>query len=164
MAKRKKLGKDQKARLIELNAGVCCVCKRRDIGINFHHIDHTPSNNDLANIAVLCVQDHDAHHRPSEYAPMNHSELGSTEIREYKEEWEYFVNQAKQPNPKVFAVLTVYGSNEEIHSLRLFFQDSSGHIYLERLYHTVLEPLEKCMDKQMAELQWLERQSPTGAS
>src|SRR5205085_2954801 len=155
MSRRKELSKTKKATLRMLNADVCCVCKRHDIGMNFHHIDHNPSNNDLANIAVLCVQDHDAHHRPSEYAPMNHSELRVDEIRAYKQEWEGFVNEAKQTRPNILAVLNVYGTYEQIHSFRLLFQNSEGHIFLERLYHILDEPLDKGVDRCMSELEWL---------
>jgi hypothetical protein len=155
MSRRKDLSKAKKAKLRTLNAGVCCVCKRRDIGINFHHIDHNPSNNDVANIAVLCVQDHDAHHRPSEYAPMNHMELGVNEIRACKREWEDFVNEAQKTHPKIFAVLNVYGTYEQIHSFRLLFQNGAGHIFLERLYHILTEPRDKCIDRYMSELDWL---------
>src|SRR5437588_9836570 len=133
MSGRKELSKTKKASLRALNAGVCCVCKRRDIGINFHHIDHNPANNDLANIAVLCVQDHDAHHRPSEYTPMNHIEIGVDEIRAYKQEWEGFVNEAKQKHPNILAVVNAYGNYEQVHSVRLLFQNATGHIFLERL-------------------------------
>jgi len=64
--------------LLRKNAGVCCVCKIRNIGVNFHHIDGDASNTVEENMAVLCVRDHDAHHRPEEYRPdaaVNHLDL-----------------------------------------------------------------------------------------
>ena len=66
------------------NAGVCCVCRTRGLGTNFHHIDRDPSNNDPGNIAVLCVREHDQHHRPDRYAPIdpsvNHTEMSADDI------------------------------------------------------------------------------------
>jgi len=57
---------------MDRNAGVCCVCKQRWIGVQLHHIDGDHSNTIDENLAVLCVKDHDAHHRPKCYRNLNH--------------------------------------------------------------------------------------------
>lgn len=118
--KRKKLIKAE-LNVKQLNAGVCCVCKARGVGINFHHIDHNPSNRDPSNIAILCVGDHDAHHRPGEY-PSRHTELGADKIRECKQEWEWFVAEAQRDHPQALAVINAYGNGGELHCMKLIFQ------------------------------------------
>ncbi len=45
--------------LLRKNARACCVCKARNVGLNFHHIDGDSSNTTEASLAVLCVRDHD---------------------------------------------------------------------------------------------------------
>ena len=105
--------------LLEKNLDVCCVCKERGIGINFHHIDGNPENNNESNIAVLCVQEHDQYHRARAYDKTKHLELGTDRIREFKKEWEQTVEESKSDNPKIIAALSVYGNYDNIHSVRL---------------------------------------------
>jgi hypothetical protein len=80
---RKHISNSLQISLLAANAGVCCVCKTRGVGTNFHHIDHNNAHNEPKNIAVLCVRDHDAHHRPLKYAALNHLDLSAEEIRQY---------------------------------------------------------------------------------
>lgn len=154
-SKRKNLTPQQKEKLRSMNAGVCCVCKRRGLGVNFHHIDGDPSNNALENIAVLCVKEHDAHHRPQAYTKMNHLELGTEKILEYKREWEAFVKEAQKENPKVLATINIYGPEESIHSMRLIFQTIGSKIVAERLYHLFTGPPESWIDSAIDEVRWL---------
>lgn len=151
---RKHLSERQKAELREANRFVCCVCKERGLGVNFHHIDHDSSNNDLSNIAVLCVEDHDAHHRPHRYE-VSHTELSTEEIRQHKQEWEAFVEEAQKQNPNILATVNVYGSRDNIHSLRLIFQDENSKIVLERTHHLVTAPPDKWIEAVIDEVRWL---------
>jgi hypothetical protein len=92
---RKRISPTKYDAILVANANVCCVCKRRGIGVNVHHIDHDPSNDDPSNLAPLCIQEHDAHHRPKQYPALNHLDLGAEEIRYCKTEWERFVSEWK---------------------------------------------------------------------
>jgi hypothetical protein len=152
---RKRLSGNQYAEIQERNAGVCCVCKRRGIGINVHHIDNDPANNAISNLAVLCVQEHDAHHRPDRYPALNHLDLGADAIREYKEKWEAFVEEARQPHPRVLAAVNVYGTHNHLHSARLLFQWLDGTVILERTYHLLEGPLSQWSDWILDEVKWL---------
>ncbi|MEW6130233.1 MAG: hypothetical protein AB1757_24575 [Acidobacteriota bacterium] len=152
MGKRKKLTNPEMTHLLLLNAGVCCVCKARGVGVNFHHIDHDPSNNDPANIAVLCVEDHDAHHRPKKYTQLKHTELGADKIRAHKEEWEAFVADAKKEHPQSIAVINAYGTLDAIHAVRMIFQKVDGKIVLERHYHLLDGPIEMWIDSILEEM------------
>jgi len=94
----------------------CCVCKRKDVGFNLHHLDGNSSNSIDANLAVLCVEDLDHHHRPANYASKpNHTELGVAEILKFKTSWEQFVMEAGLLAPKVIATLSAYGTLELLH-------------------------------------------------
>jgi hypothetical protein len=140
--------------LLEKTAGVCCVCKQRGLGVNLHHIDGDNSNTTEENLAVLCIKDHDVHHRPSAYAGLNHIELGAERIREFKKSWEAFVAEAAEPNPTTLAVINLYGNQSEIHSMKLIFQWASGKVEFERVYHLLDGPIESWIDRAIDEVAW----------
>ena len=154
-SKRKNLTSKQKEKLLSLNAGVCCVCKTRGQGVNFHHIDGDNTNTVFENLAVLCVKDHDAHHRPQVYTEMNHLELETEEILKYKLEWEAFVKEAQKESPKVLAVINIYGTEESIHTMVLIFQSIESKIIFERQYHLLTGPPESWIDSAIDEVRWL---------
>lgn len=143
----------QKQRLLEANAFRCCVCKRPNVGFNFHHIDGDSSNTVDENLAVLCVEDHDVHHRPGEYeVRTKHLELGAKEISRLKNSWEAFVIEARKPNPRVIATLSSYGTEDLIHSLELVLQWPDERIEYKRSFHLLEGDIERLIDHVMAEL------------
>ena len=152
--KRKNLSLKKQRELLRRNVGVCCICRERGLGINFHHIDGNPSNDKLENIAVLCVKEHDQHNRPQRYIVPNHLRLGTKKIKKKKEEWEKFVKEASKKNTKVLAVLNVFGNYKNIHSMKLLFQ-WKDKIIIERIYHLHSGPMESWVDSAFDELSWL---------
>ncbi|MBI4929913.1 MAG: hypothetical protein HY841_04060 [Bacteroidetes bacterium] len=152
--KRIRIPPKTRKKLLDKNLGVCCVCKERDIGINFHHLDEDPSNNEEENLAVLCVKEHDMHHRPKAYA-LKHLELGMSKIRKYKHQWEKTVQEAKSTSPKIIAVLNIYGSRKSIHSVRFLVQDINGKIIYQRLYHLLTGSPDQWTDDIIEEVSWL---------
>jgi len=145
----------QRKRILEKNANVCCVCKVRGMGLELHHIDGDNSNTVDGNLAVLCAKDHDYHHRPNAYNMLNCRELSATEIKEYKDSWESFVNEAKQNNPRIVAVLNVYGNEHHIHSMRLILQWENGKVEFERIFHLLDGSYETWIDNMLEEVDWL---------
>jgi hypothetical protein len=133
--KRKRPSPEQRDRLLKNNAHRCCVCKRGSVGLHLHHIDGDSSNTVDKNLAVLCVQDHDLHHRPTAYNSTKHTELSEQIIRDLKNSWESFVTEAKQNSPKIIATINAYGSHEQIHAVRLVMQWSDERIGYERVFH-----------------------------
>jgi hypothetical protein len=112
-----------------------------------------PSNSIDANLAVLCVEDHDHHHRPSNYASKpNHTELGATEILKFKTAWEQFMMEARQPAPKVIATLSAYGTLDLIHSLQLVLQWPDETIAFKESYHLLDGNLDRLTDKVFADM------------
>lgn len=145
--------KSQRERLLKANAFRCCVCKRSSVGFHFHHIDGDSSNTVDANLAVLCVEDHDRHHRPNEYEfRPNHLELDAKEILRLKGSWEEFVVEARRPEPKVIATLSAYGTKELIHSLQLVMQWPDEKIEYKRSFHLLDGDLDRLTDGVFEEL------------
>jgi hypothetical protein len=143
----------QREHLFTANAHRCCVCKRHAVGFNLHHIDHDSSNTIDENLAVLCVEDHDRHHRPGVYQThVNHLELGPAQIKNHKQSWETFFSEARQPAPKVIATLAAYGTYELIHSLQLVMQWPDERIEYKKSYHLLDGDLNNMTDAVFDEL------------
>jgi hypothetical protein len=134
---RRKLKKEQRERLLAANGQMCCVCKAFGVGLEFHHIDLDHANTADENLAVLCVSDHDAHHRPSRYT-IRHVELGASEIRRHKQEWEAFIREAQLPKPRLLATVSAYGTAEYVHSAKVTYQWTTGKIVFDRVYHQLV--------------------------
>ena len=135
------------------NAGRCCVYKRKGIGLHLHHIDGDNSNTVDENIAVLCVEDHDHHHRPDKYTKANHLELSREKLLEYKRSWESFVENAQSQNPSVLAVINVFGSFEHVHAAKIIFQWPNQKIEFERTFHLLEGNFEYWTDEMISEVQ-----------
>ena len=136
---RKNPTKKQRERLLESNANRCCVCKENNIGLQLHHIDGNNENTIDSNLAVLCTHDHDAHHRPQHYK--NCEMLDSNTLMNYKNSWEAFILEAREENPKVLAIINVFGTYDFIHSMKLIMQwvgdkqIRNNRIEYEKVYH-----------------------------
>jgi hypothetical protein len=144
---------NQRQRLLEANANRCCVCKRSGLGLHLHHIDGDSSNTVDQNLAVLCVEDHDRHHRPGAYkTAVNHLELNPTEIQIHKTQWEAFVIEAKSDSPNVIATLSCFGTNELIHSIQLVLQWASERIEYKRSYHLLDGNFDRLTDEIIGEI------------
>lgn len=138
-------------KLYEKNANSCCVCKRTGIGLNLHHIDGDNSNTVEDNLAVLCVNEHDAYHRPSKYPSLNHLDLYADKISAYKIEWENFVQECRKEEPKVLAVINAFGTYENIVGMKIVFQWENGKIIFERCFQQLDGDLNYWTDMALAE-------------
>jgi hypothetical protein len=61
----------------------CCVCNQPGLAIQIHHIDENPSNNDPANLAVLCLQ----HHEETQVRGGFGKKLKAVDVQLYRREW-----------------------------------------------------------------------------
>lgn len=152
---RKKPAASQRKRLLERNAWRCCVCKREGIGLHLHHIDGDNSNTIDDNMALLCVEDHDHHHRPSKYTRTRHLHLGSDRILKYKTSWEAFVTNAQSNDPSVIAVVNVFGTLEHVHASKIIFKWPDEKIEFERIFHLLEGNFDYWTDEMLAEVQSL---------
>lgn len=144
----------QRRRLFKANANRCCVCKRPNLGLHLHHIDGDSSNTVDDNLAVLCVEDHDRHHRPGSYsAAVNHLDLSPKVIAEHKKSWESFVIEARSEAPTVLATLAAYGTKECVHSLQLVMQWPDERIEYKRSFHLLDASLDRMTNEIIAEVQ-----------
>lgn len=128
------------------------MCKRTGIGLNLHHIDGDSSNTVEENLAVLCINEHDAHHRPGKYPSLNHLDLSAEKISAYKIEWEAFVQECKKDGPRALAMINMFGTHENIVGMKLIFQWENGKIIFERCYQQLDGDVDYWTDKAFEEI------------
>ena len=150
---RKNPSPKQRSRVIAANAERCCVCKRDGVGLHLHHIDGNNSNTVDENLAVLCVEDHDKHHRPQNYIKPRHTELSSKELQDYKSSWEKFVRNARSDSPTVIAVINIFGDKQQIHAAKIIFQWPDEKIEFERVFHLLEGDFNYWTDEMVSEVQ-----------
>jgi len=96
---RKKLPQPSEKRILVMNKHCCCICENDGMfkEVVIHHIDGNNSNNEMENLAVLCLQ-----HASLADAGLQKGKLGSwkkltpSEVREYKKHWETKVGIEKK--------------------------------------------------------------------
>ena len=153
MTRRIRITDTQKRRLLAANAGRCCVCKRNKIGFHFHHIDGNPLNTVDDNLAVLCVEDHDRHHRQLAYqARVNHLDLDAEQVLKYKASWERFVSACQSPGAPVLATLTMFGTEDLIHSAQVVYQWRDETIEHKHSFHLLDGGYEQWVDDLITEV------------
>ena len=69
----------------------CCVCRERGKAVQVHHVDEDPSNNTLANLAVLCLECHNQTQLSGGFGRKLNAEL----VVKYREEWAARVSQRR---------------------------------------------------------------------
>jgi hypothetical protein len=96
---RKHLPRKLEKRILVMNKHCCCICENDGMfkEVVIHHIDGDNSNNEIENLAVLCLQ-----HASMADTGLKRGKLGSgkkltpSEVREYKKHWETKVGIEKK--------------------------------------------------------------------
>ena len=154
MTRRIRVTDKQRRRLLAANADRCCVCKRNEVGFHLHHIDGDSSNTIDGNLAVLCIEDHDRHHRPKAYrSRVNHLELDAERILKYKMSWEKFVSACHVPGSPVLATVTMFGTKEEVHSTQVVYQWKDETIEHTHSFHLLEGGYEQWADDIVKEVE-----------
>lgn len=82
MGKRKNIPPALRSSVLLDNQHACCICGKG--GVQIHHIDSDPLNNDSMNLAVLCMDHHGEATAPKGLT----AKLNPEEIAKYKDRWE----------------------------------------------------------------------------
>src|SRR5690349_21179477 len=80
---RVRIPKDVSARVLVASAHTCCVCHNPDRRTQIHHIDDDRTNNDPANLAVLCMPCHDKTQVSGGFG----RKLSAEDVRQSRDEW-----------------------------------------------------------------------------
>jgi hypothetical protein len=71
------------------HAHTCCVCNEPNRSVQIHHIDDDNSNNAAENLAVLCLDDHEATQLRGGFG----RKLKAAEVTRYRDDW---ISRVKQ--------------------------------------------------------------------
>lgn len=131
MPTRRKLTPAQRSEILLANRHACCVCQ--DHKVQIHHIDSDPSNNEIKNLAVLCLKHHD---QATMQAGLS-SKLNPRDVREYKRTWEArcATDTLALARSRMSYYVTLYKNPPRIH-------EAIGHIDDQRLMRSVDEVAE----------------------
>jgi len=92
MAKhRKKIPQKIEAQILFINDRVCCICRDPSKKVQIHHIDGNPNNNNLSNLAVVCINHHDEIHKSGGVTKA----ISTTLLKKYKHNWELTVRKQR---------------------------------------------------------------------
>jgi Restriction endonuclease len=83
MTKRIPIPKEISTELLYVSDKTCCVCRRPRLSIQIHHIDENSSNNEIANLAVLCLECHNETQIKGGFGRKLNSPLVTT----YRDKW-----------------------------------------------------------------------------
>jgi hypothetical protein len=61
----------------------CCVCREPGLAVQIHHIDETPANHAINNLAVLCLEHHEQTQTRGGFA----KKLKATDVVRYRDDW-----------------------------------------------------------------------------
>ena len=112
-----------------------------------------PLNTIDENLAVLCVEDHDRHHRQQAYEPcVNHLELDTEQVLKYKTSWESFVSACQSPGSPVLATVTMFGTEDLIHSAQVVYQWRDETIEHKHSFHLLEGGYEQWVDDLLTEV------------
>ena len=79
------------ARVLFLSNRTCCVCRREGKPVQIHHIDEDPSNNAVANLAVLCFDCH----RETQIRGGFDRKLDGDQVIIYRNDWYVVVSRRR---------------------------------------------------------------------
>jgi hypothetical protein len=85
-------GEEECAAILVAADRTCCVCRVGSKAIQLHHIDEDRSNDDPANIAVLCTECHNQTLMKGGFG----RRLDPAQVRRYKDEWNEIVAERVQ--------------------------------------------------------------------
>jgi hypothetical protein len=83
---------DVSAKVLVAHDRTCCVCQERGKRVQIHHIDENNSNNDEANLAVLCFDCHDLTMIKGGFG----RSLDAAQVTNYRDEWVARVTELKR--------------------------------------------------------------------
>jgi hypothetical protein len=83
---------DIAAKALFLSDRTCCVCREHGRPVTIHHIDDDPSNGDIENLAILCLDCH----RDTQLRGGFDRKLDAYQIRLYRDRWQDVVEQKWQ--------------------------------------------------------------------
>ncbi len=105
------------AEVLFLSDRMCCVCHERGSSLQVHHIDEDPSNNDIGNLAVLCLECHAKTQTKGGFG----RKLDQHQILAYRENWYKRIKNIRDMADLISSMKSA-GAESKLESvIRMFF-------------------------------------------
>ena len=108
--KRIKIPGDTASEILFLSDRTCCVCNVRGKHVQIHHIDENPSNNDIKNLSILCLECHNDTMIKGGFG----RKLDAHQVIKYQTEWIERVRKRKEKADEIASIQSVTGSTKNI--------------------------------------------------
>lgn len=97
--KRTPIPSDVEAEVMFSHDRTCCVCRTPRMGTQIHHIDEEPSNHEIQNLAVLCLE---CHHRTQVTSGFART-LSAPLVRKFRDDSVTWVAERRKAAPEYAA-------------------------------------------------------------
>jgi len=125
---------DVSAKVLFISDRTCCVCRDNTKQIIIHHLDENPSNNNLKNLAVLCLECHGKTHTRGGFD----RKLDADQIKLYRDDWYNLVSQKRVIiDPDKYKPPFADKELELITSQAETFKERKQYVLLAGLYHSI---------------------------
>lgn len=111
--KRMDIPKDIAAKALFLSDRTCCVCRIKGKPVQMHHIDENPSNNNISNLTVLCLDCHNETMIKGGFG----RKLDAQQIVLYKNDWQDILSKHYKDKTSTYTA-----SNEKNQLNKLLFK------------------------------------------
>ncbi len=108
----------------------CCVCNERGKTTQIHHIDETPSNNELENLAILCLECHDETQITGGFGRKLNSDL----VIKHRNEWLLRVQNRRYEADRIAISKTTGSSYDQKEIETLQYSEEREKAILEYIY------------------------------
>ncbi|MEO2213757.1 HNH endonuclease signature motif containing protein [Paenibacillus amylolyticus] len=128
---------DVAAKVLFVSDRTCCICRLSRKPVQIHHLDENPANNDMNNLAVLCLDCHNDTMIQGGFG----RKLNSEQVILYRDDWTRIVKQ-KRNNTALEAVQEQamdHDSNfiEYITSVSEIYREIKEYVLLAGLYDSI---------------------------
>lgn len=124
----------------------CCVCNEKGKPVQIHHINEDPSNNEINNLAVLCLDDHERTQLKGGFG----RKLNAPEVILYRDDWVRRVAQRRDVADKLTIEKMVGEKPKTIESNEKWSPVSDIHLY--SMVHAIPDILKAAYD--LAKPEW----------
>lgn len=95
----------------------CCHCRTRGKAVQLHHLDEDPSNNNISNLAVLCLECHNQTQVSGGFGRT----LSEPIVRKYRDEWHTRVESRRDEADKnAISLITEAGAEMTADTVEIF--------------------------------------------
>ena len=108
----------------------CCVCNERGKTTQIHHIDENPSNNELENLAILCLECHDKTQITGGFGRKLNSDL----VIKHRNEWLLRVQNRRDEADRIAISKTTGSSYDQKEIETLQYSEEREKAILEYIY------------------------------